>query len=81
LGKAVLARVPDGFGGSGDIGLLYFFVRVLKHEVVLEAGVSVGFSSHAILHALRGNRSGTAHSSDSPYPFIKDAHRYVGAAA
>ena len=64
-------------GGANDI-LLYFFVRYYKPKVILETGVAAGFSSLAILKALKKNKYGKLYSSDFPYFRIKNPEKYIG---
>ena len=64
-------------GGANDI-LLYFFVRYYKPKVILETGVAAGFSSLAILKALKKNKYGKLYSSDFPYFRIKNPENYIG---
>lgn len=54
-------------GGGGVYPLLYYLTRLRQPEIVVETGVSVGWSSTAILHALRQNGSGHLWSSELPY--------------
>lgn len=65
-------------GPGGAYAMLYFLIRKYQPEYVVETGVSLGCSSHAILTAMEENNKGELHSSDFPYFRIKDAEKYVG---
>lgn len=58
------ARASDIGGGPGNLALLYWLVRLLKSETILETGVASGASSRAILEALHLNAAGHLYSSD-----------------
>jgi predicted O-methyltransferase YrrM len=75
--KERLAGMP-ALGGGGNYHLLYFLVRLLRPEVVLETGVAAGYSTHAILTALEKNGRGHLYSSEFPYFRYPDPERYVG---
>jgi predicted O-methyltransferase YrrM len=62
----------------GDHRLLYFLVRRLRPETVVETGVAVGFTSAAILAAMDANGAGTLWSSDLPYVRYRDPEQLVG---
>jgi hypothetical protein len=53
-------------GGGGNTFILYYIVRYLKPNLVLESGVSAGTSSSAIIQALEKNDNGVLYSSDLP---------------
>jgi len=53
-------------GGGCDVRKLYFLARRLKPQVIVETGVSAGYSSRAFLEAIRANGSGRLYSSDLP---------------
>lgn len=65
-------------GGGGSIDLLYFIVRWLRPQVVLETGVAAGWSSYAVLDALERNQAGELRSSDFPYFRLKNPEHYIG---
>ncbi len=73
-----LKEVPFAMGGGGHYLLLYFLVRNLKPGVVVETGVSSGFSTQAILKAMQINGSGKLYSSDFPFFRVKDPEKYIG---
>ncbi len=77
-GAAVIEKLPVKMGGGGNTELLYFLTRYLKPEVIVETGVSMGFSSHAFLTALQENGSGTLYSSDFPYFRLENPEKYIG---
>jgi hypothetical protein len=51
-------------GGGGNVFILYYIIRCLSPNVVLESGVSAGTSSRAITEALEKNDKGKLYSSD-----------------
>ena len=51
-------------GGGGNEFILYYIVRHLKPNIVLESGVSAGISSRSILEGLEKNKKGELYSSD-----------------
>ena len=51
-------------GGGGNEFILYYIVRYLKPNVVLESGVSAGISTRSILEGLEKNKKGELYSSD-----------------
>lgn len=68
-------------GGGADYRLLYFFTRLTSPEVVVETGVAAGWSSAAILAAMKMNGSGRLWSSELVYtrPAIHADYRpFVG---
>lgn len=65
-------------GGAGAFPLLYFIVRKIKANTVVETGVASGWSSASILAALKENKNGLLYSSDLPYPHIKGSEKVVG---
>lgn len=69
---------PEIHGPGGAYAMLYFLVRRARPEYVVETGVSLGCSSHAILQAMEDNSTGTLHSSEFPYFRIENAERYIG---
>lgn len=73
-----LKSLDIDLGGGGNFPLLYFLVRKMKPSNVVETGVAAGFSSKAILSALKKNRSGRLYSSDFPYFRIQDPEKYIG---
>src|SRR5215203_1891780 len=76
--KRVLKDIPHDLGGGGDHRFLYWLVRYLRPQVVLETGVAAGWSSRAFLLALRENGSGRLYSSDLPYFRLRDPERFIG---
>ena len=73
-----LKAVPFAMGGGGHYLLLYFLVRRIKPEVVVETGVSSGFSTQAILKAMQINGKGKLYSSDFPFFRVKNPEKYIG---
>ncbi len=77
-GEAVLPPLGIDLGGGGHYPLLYFLVRHLRPQVVVETGVAAGYSSRAILSALAANDDGHLYSSDFPYFRLEDPEKYIG---
>ncbi|MER5646566.1 class I SAM-dependent methyltransferase [Streptosporangium sp. NPDC002524] len=65
-------------GGPGGVELLYFLTRILRPDTVLETGVAAGWSTSAVLAAVRANGTGHLHSSDFPFFRLPEPERYVG---
>lgn len=74
----VLAELDVDLGGGGYYPMIYFLVRHLKPETVVETGVAAGFSSSAALSAMKKNQSGKLLSSDFPYFRLPNPERYIG---
>lgn len=53
-------------GGAGYVELAYAIARITRPRIVLETGVSDGYSSSALLQALVDNNSGNLFSVDLP---------------
>jgi predicted O-methyltransferase YrrM len=68
-----------GLAGPGDTSLLYSLCAHLQVRRVLETGVAFGWSSLAILLALRNRPDALLVSTDMPYLWLK-ADDWVGAA-
>lgn len=67
---------------DGDAGLaraIWFLVRVLRPQTVVETGVGHGVTSRVILEALQRNGSGCLWSIDRP-PAERELERHVGLA-
>lgn len=78
-GEAKLAAIGLDMGGGGNYELLYFLARRLKPGTVVETGVAAGWSSQAILEALRANANGgRLWSSDFPYFRYDNPERLIG---
>ncbi|WP_113701588.1 class I SAM-dependent methyltransferase [Nonomuraea lactucae] len=73
-----LATAGVVLGGPASIELLHFLTRALRPETVLETGVAAGWSSAAVLAAMRANGHGHLYSSDFPCFRIPDAERHIG---
>jgi predicted O-methyltransferase YrrM len=65
-------------GGAGAVAALYALTRLVEPATVVETGVAAGFSSAAFLSAMRRNGTGMLHSSDFPYPGLRDADALIG---
>lgn len=76
--ERIMPTVPFDMGAGGEYEFLYWLTRHRKPEVIVETGVSAGWSSYAFLSAIRKNGRGRLHSSDFPYFRVKDPERYVG---
>lgn len=77
-GASVISNLPVKMGAGGNCVLLYFLARYLKPSVIVETGVSMGFSSHAFLTAIQKNGNGHLYSSDFPYFRLPDPEKYIG---
>ena len=77
-GRQRAARVDVRMGGAADVNLLYAATILARPHSVVETGVALGWSSLAILAALRRNGSGRLVSVDMPYPRRKN-EPWVGA--
>lgn len=76
--KPLLAKVPFDMGAGGDYEFLYWLTRLMKPDIIVETGVSAGWTSQAFLSAIAANRRGTLYSSDFPYFRVKDPESYIG---
>jgi predicted O-methyltransferase YrrM len=76
--KEKLSKLGVSLGGGGNYILLYFLVRKLKPNIVVETSVAAGWSSLAILRAFTKNKKGKLYSSDFPYFRLKSPEQYVG---
>ncbi len=66
-------------GGGGNYPMLYFLTRYLKPEIIVETGVAAGWSSQAILTAIKNNAlPAHLYSSDFPYFRYKSPEELVG---
>lgn len=66
-GLPITGGQPGAAGGGGcDVRKLYFLARCVKPKVIVETGVSAGYSSRAFLEAIRANGFGRLYSSDLP---------------
>ncbi|MEU9830627.1 class I SAM-dependent methyltransferase [Streptosporangium sp. NPDC048047] len=73
-----LARDGVDLGGPGGIELLYVLARLLRPAVALETGVAAGWSTSAILGAMRANGGGHLYSSDFPFFRLANPEQYIG---
>lgn len=69
---------PVHMGGNAYVRLLYFLARYLQPETVVETGVSIGYSSQALLSALAMNGKGKLYSSELQYLHDSESHEYIG---
>jgi predicted O-methyltransferase YrrM len=74
----ILAAVPFDMGAGGDYEFLYWLTRFTTPAIVVETGVSAGWTSQAFLAAIDRNGSGELYSSDFPYFRVKDPEKYIG---
>jgi predicted O-methyltransferase YrrM len=77
VADAKLACLTVPLGGGGHYPLLYFITRYRRPDYVVETGVAAGFSSVAILTALRRNGAGRLWSSDFPYFRLDKPEKFV----
>lgn len=73
-----LSSLKVSLGGGGNYLLLYFLVRKLKPKLVFETGVAAGWTTTAILRALKKNNVGKLFSSDFPYFRLNNPENYIG---
>ena len=76
--KEKLSSLKISFGGRGNYILLYFLIRKFKLLNIVETGVAAGWSSLAILRALKKNGNGYLYSSDFPYFRLENPEKYIG---
>ncbi len=77
-GIKVTSQLPVQMGAGGNCVLLYFLARHLQPVTIVETGVSMGFSSHAFLSAIKNNGVGHLYSSDFPYFRLPNPEQYIG---
>ena len=77
-GRKKLDQLGVELGGGGHYGLLYFLTRTRRPNKVVETGVAAGFSSRAILTAMKENARGHLYSSDFPYCRLDEPEKYIG---
>ncbi len=73
-----LSKLSVPLGGGGNYVLLYFLIRKYKLINIVETGVAAGWTSLAILRALKKNGKGFLYSSDFPYFRLKNPEKYIG---
>ena len=73
-----LSKLNISFGGRGNFILLYFLIRKYKLLNIVETGVAAGWSSLAILKALKKNNNGHLYSSDFPYFRLPNPEQFIG---
>ena len=75
--KEKMNDCPVKMGGEGAISFLYQITKAIKANKIIETGVAYGWSSLAILLAIKDNKEAKPISNDMPY--IKmDNDDYVG---
>jgi predicted O-methyltransferase YrrM len=74
---ALAERANVRMGGAGDLELVHAAVSLSGATRVIETGVAYGWSSLAILAALRGHESARLISVDMPYPKLNN-EAFVG---
>ena len=68
MAEEKLNTIDMDLGGGGNYPMLYFFTRYTKAQTIVETGVAAGWSSQAILKAIKKNANGGhLYSSDFPY--------------
>lgn len=60
-------RCPTKLGGAGNLVLLYSLVKACDARCIVETGVAYGWSSLAILLAIKGKKGANLYSVDLPY--------------
>lgn len=78
--KVLIKNSGVKLGGSGELDLLYWIVKIKKIKNVLETGVASGWSSLAILLAQKDIPDSSLISIDMPYSWINNSSNYVGLA-
>ncbi|MEV4299041.1 class I SAM-dependent methyltransferase [Microbispora rosea] len=73
-----LTAAGVNLGGGGGIELLYLMTRLIRPALALETGVAAGWSTAAILAAMRANDTGHLLSSDFPFFRLAAPERYIG---
>lgn len=73
-----LSMLDVSLGGGGNYLLLYFLIRKISPQNIVETGVAAGWTSLAALRALKKNGKGYLYSSDFPYFRIKNPEKYIG---
>ena len=58
--------------GASNIQLIFEIIRKERPKNIVETGVAYGWSSYAILLAIRENKFGKLFSIDLPYPFLNE---------
>lgn len=77
-GRSIVEGAPVEMGGGGAISLIYFLCRQARPQVTVETGVAWGWSSWALLEALKANGEGHLFSSDLPYRKRPGSEKYIG---
>ena len=73
-----ISKLTVPLGGRGNYVLLYFLIRKFKLSNIVETGVAAGWTSLAILRALKKNGKGFLYSSDFPYFRLENPEKYIG---
>lgn len=73
----IISKLPFKMGGGANCTLIYFLTKYFKPQVVIETGVSMGFSSYTFLKILN-EYGGVLYSSDFPYFRHANPEKYVG---
>lgn len=73
----IVADCPVNMGGEGAISFLYYIVNELNPKTILETGVAYGWSSLAILLAIKDFDNALLISNDMPYIKMNNED-YVG---
>ena len=73
-----LKNLKNILGGGGNYELLYFIIRKIKPNTVVETGVAAGWTSLAALRAFEKNNRGRLYSSDFPYFRLKNPEQLIG---
>ncbi|WP_440633377.1 class I SAM-dependent methyltransferase [Candidatus Pelagibacter sp. HIMB1485] len=73
-----ISKLNMSFGGGGNYILLYFLIRKFNLINIVETGVAAGWTSLAILKAIKKNGKGFLYSSDFPYFRLENPEKYIG---
>lgn len=73
-----LSTLNVSLGGGGNYPLLYFLIRKINPNNIVETGVAAGWTSLVALRALKKNGKGYLYSSDFPYFRLKNPEQYIG---
>jgi len=65
--KEKMDNCPVKMGGEGAISFLYYLTKETKANKIIETGVAYGWSSLAILLAIKNNKEAKLISNDMPY--------------
>lgn len=67
VARDVVENSPVKMGGEGAVSLIYHLVKAAAPKKIIETGVAYGWSSFAILLAIKDDREAKLISNDMPY--------------